>query len=38
MAPAFIKLTGVVSIEKWKVLQFTGTPNENIVLAESLVI
>jgi len=38
MAPAFVKLTGVVSIEKWKVLQFTRAPNENIVLAESLVI
>ena len=41
MAPAFIKLIGVVSIEKWKVLQFTGAPNENMVLqavAESLVI
>ena len=38
MAPAFIKLIGVVSIEKWKVLQFTGAPNENMVLAKSLVI
>ena len=31
MAPALIKLTGIVSIEKWKVLQFIGAPNENIV-------